>query len=344
MYQYVPIGLPDIGLCHLSIFPSSSTLLIASSTDVYNKDDSSVLIPSFTLPPVGDDKSSINRHLPALPFFGMTPKGLQCTPRASALSALPTATTLPASLSLSRYPRTTSGWRLTDERFCLACLNSPGSPWYPTRNPCRMPLVIHSTSCCLGDLPALSAMPLLGAGCESAGPLLAVCSALPLTSRQLLHLPAQSATCKPRHNSSASAQLTCLLPFPNPPTLLLSLPSHVYYAYPIHHPYACHIYITKQIVITALPHVQVYSVLPCLVPCCHLVICHADAHLRLFGLPCTARQGAGLCTCYRCAETGSARQTCNHPGTGCTFRILGLLPLHSPAPQALLQPFPLASS
>ena len=169
-----------------------------------------MLIPSFTLPPVWDDRSTINRHLPALPFFGMTPKGLQCTPRASVCSTLPTATTLPASLSLSSYPRTTSGWSLTDERFCLACLNSPGSPWYPTRNPCRMPLVIHSTSCLSGCSASIVCHASARSGVRISQA--SVCSALPLTSS-----PAPAPASSIRHLQAKAQFLSfCSTDLPTP--------------------------------------------------------------------------------------------------------------------------------
>ena len=36
----------------------------------------SLSMPSFTQAFMGDDKSTIRRHLPGLAFFGITPKGL----------------------------------------------------------------------------------------------------------------------------------------------------------------------------------------------------------------------------------------------------------------------------
>ena len=46
------------------------------SREVYLKDESSCEIPSLTLEPVGDDRSTIKRHFPGLFFLGMTPRGL----------------------------------------------------------------------------------------------------------------------------------------------------------------------------------------------------------------------------------------------------------------------------
>ena len=139
-------------------------------------------------------------------------------PRASACSTLPTVITLPASLSLSRYRRTTSGCCLTDERFCLACLRSH---WYPTLKPCWMPLTTHSTSRLSGWSASISCHAFTRSGVRTRQALLAICSAWRLTSSPapaLRHLQAKAqilSSC-----SSASFPPFLLTTHPCPPSIL----------------------------------------------------------------------------------------------------------------------------
>ena len=55
-----------------------TTLAATSSIVIYVSEHHSLLMPSFTLPPAGDDKSTINRHWPGSDL-GTTPNGLTCT-------------------------------------------------------------------------------------------------------------------------------------------------------------------------------------------------------------------------------------------------------------------------
>ena len=54
--------------------PYLETIPIIWSTVMYCMENSSAFMPSFTLDRLGDDKSTIRRHFPGWPFFGMTPK------------------------------------------------------------------------------------------------------------------------------------------------------------------------------------------------------------------------------------------------------------------------------
>ena len=70
-------------------------------------------MPSLTLPPGGKDKSTINRHFPGRPRFGMTPKRLVCSGLARGEEVKGPAT-LPSETSLARYYSTTSRFRRAD--------------------------------------------------------------------------------------------------------------------------------------------------------------------------------------------------------------------------------------
>ncbi len=56
--------------------PSFLTMLTASSTDAYRSEHKLGEIPSFTLPPVGWDRSTISCHLLTWWDFGASPRGL----------------------------------------------------------------------------------------------------------------------------------------------------------------------------------------------------------------------------------------------------------------------------
>ena len=54
--------------------PYLETIPIIWSTVMYCMENSSAFMPSFTQDRLGHDKSTIRRHFPGWPFFGMTPK------------------------------------------------------------------------------------------------------------------------------------------------------------------------------------------------------------------------------------------------------------------------------
>ena len=59
--------------------PSCMMKAMASSTWEYDRGKSLPVMPSLTLPPGGKDKSTINRHFPGRPRFGMTLKRFVCS-------------------------------------------------------------------------------------------------------------------------------------------------------------------------------------------------------------------------------------------------------------------------
>ena len=56
--------------------PVDTTSATRWSTEIYDKEDLSVSMPSLMLVPQGDDKSIINLHFPGLFFLGIIPSGL----------------------------------------------------------------------------------------------------------------------------------------------------------------------------------------------------------------------------------------------------------------------------
>jgi hypothetical protein len=110
-------------------------------------------MPSFTLWPSGDDKSRISLHLFCLPFLGITPNGLQCTPTASATSGPNCAMRL-CSSSFSRYLDTTCGCSAADGRFLGRDFSLQRSGLKPMRKPCWIPC--HQMPCLDGHLAALT--------------------------------------------------------------------------------------------------------------------------------------------------------------------------------------------
>ena len=75
------------------------------------------LIPSFTLVPVGEERSRINLHLFGWFLFGITPNLLVCTCGKSSILSGPI--TLPSLTSVARNFSTGSGFAWADGMLCF---------------------------------------------------------------------------------------------------------------------------------------------------------------------------------------------------------------------------------
>ena len=101
-------------------FPNCRTWWTASSTEQYDKLQSSFGMPSLTLCWSGEDKSMISLQFPGDDFFGITPNGLICSP--GILVSFVASTTLPSVTSLAKYSSTTWGLACAENKFFLAGL------------------------------------------------------------------------------------------------------------------------------------------------------------------------------------------------------------------------------
>ena len=112
--------------------------------------------------PSGDDKSRIRCHLFGLPFFGITPNGLVCTPIGLAVCAF-SSTSRPSASSSLRYSVTISGCSSAESMLLDRSFSThwPGSK--PIRNPFLIPRSIYPANFLSGcscnsfsHLPSLS--------------------------------------------------------------------------------------------------------------------------------------------------------------------------------------------
>ena len=104
-------------------------------------------MPSLTLAPPGEDKSTISRHLPGCPFLGITPKLLMC--KRGNGGELKGPATLPRDTSLAKYSSTTFACWNAEGLFFLAGL-SLWVDWNPSLKPWRMPWRTKATCCWSG--------------------------------------------------------------------------------------------------------------------------------------------------------------------------------------------------
>lgn len=101
-------------------FPNRRTWWTASSTEQYDKLQSSFGTPSLTPCWSGEDKSMISLQFPGDDFFGITPNRLIYSP--GMLVSFVISTTLPSVTSLAKYSSTTWGLACADSKFFLAGL------------------------------------------------------------------------------------------------------------------------------------------------------------------------------------------------------------------------------
>ena len=117
-------------------------MLIIWSTVTYCKANSSWSIPSLTLQPPGDNKSTMSLHFPGWPFLGITPKLLICRFGSGEEEKGPA--TLPRETSLARYRSITSGCCLAEGLFVVADFNFR-EWWNPNLKPFRRPSKTKAT-------------------------------------------------------------------------------------------------------------------------------------------------------------------------------------------------------
>lgn len=127
--------------------PNLDTILTISSTFTYCKVKSSRFIPSLTLQPLGDDKSTISLHFPGCPRLGITPKLLSCSWGNG--DWLKGPANRPLRISFSRYLSITCEFWSADCLFFCADFNRQWR-WKPMRKPSRKPFNTYETWAWLG--------------------------------------------------------------------------------------------------------------------------------------------------------------------------------------------------
>ena len=124
-------------------WPSDCMRRTASSMEVYDREQSSLLMASLMLWPFSEDRSTIKHHLLAWCFLDITPNGLIWTIGGIWPFRLGSMCRWFSSTSLFRYSYTTWEWSYADFRFREEGLNV--APFLtPIRKPHLMPLSMNS--------------------------------------------------------------------------------------------------------------------------------------------------------------------------------------------------------